>query len=62
MTYANMTPAVGHKYQFTDRDLAPLAALDHLEELVIGDTPITDGRPGVHRRADQSEDRWSSLE
>ena len=42
VTYANLTPAVGHRYELADRDLAPLEALDHLEELNITDTPITD--------------------
>ncbi len=42
VTYANLMPAVGHTYELTDRDLAPLEALDRLEDLVIVDTPITD--------------------
>lgn len=32
VTYVNMTPAVGHDYQLVDRDFAPLAALDRLED------------------------------
>ena len=42
VTYANMTPVAGHQYQITDRDLAPLQALDRLEELLIAETRITD--------------------
>jgi internalin A len=42
VTYVNMTPAIGHTYELTDRDLAFLKALDRVEELVIVETPITD--------------------
>ena len=42
VTYANLMPAVGRQYQLTDRDLAPLEALDRVEDLMIVDTPITD--------------------
>jgi internalin A len=42
VTYVNLTPAVNHRYQLADHDLAPLDSLGRLEELNLSDAPITD--------------------